>query len=42
VEDEELEAHQMTEGMPTTIAGFKDHPLYAHYFIATLNDILPR
>ncbi|RDB14699.1 DNA repair protein rhp41 [Hypsizygus marmoreus] len=28
VEDEELEAAQMMEGMPTTIAGFKDHPLY--------------
>ncbi|KAF9465269.1 hypothetical protein BDZ94DRAFT_1160286 [Collybia nuda] len=28
VEDEELEAAQMTEGMPTTISGFKDHPLY--------------
>ncbi|KAF8835388.1 Rad4-domain-containing protein [Paxillus ammoniavirescens] len=29
LEDEELHNHQLTEGMPTTIAGFKDHPLYA-------------
>ncbi|KAG6843606.1 hypothetical protein H0H87_002651, partial [Tephrocybe sp. NHM501043] len=29
VEDEELDAAQMTEGMPTTISGFKDHPIYA-------------
>ncbi|EAU86269.2 DNA repair protein rhp42 [Coprinopsis cinerea okayama7 len=28
VEDEELAQAQMTEGMPTTIAGFKDHPVY--------------
>ncbi|GLB38652.1 putative rad4 beta-hairpin domain 2 [Lyophyllum shimeji] len=28
VEDEELETAQMMEGMPTTIAGFKDHPIY--------------
>ncbi|KNZ73151.1 DNA repair protein rhp41 [Termitomyces sp. J132] len=28
VEDEELNAAQMTEGMPTTISGFKDHPIY--------------
>ncbi|KAI0648178.1 hypothetical protein C8Q79DRAFT_905740 [Trametes meyenii] len=28
LEDEELQANQMTEGMPTSIAGFKDHPLY--------------
>ncbi|KAI0763653.1 hypothetical protein BD413DRAFT_495167 [Trametes elegans] len=28
VEDEELQANQLTEGMPTSIAGFKDHPLY--------------
>ncbi|KAF8644668.1 hypothetical protein AX16_008328 [Volvariella volvacea WC 439] len=28
VEDEELETAQLMEGMPTTIAGFKDHPLY--------------
>ncbi|KAH9931640.1 Rad4-domain-containing protein [Epithele typhae] len=27
-EDEELQAHQMTEAMPTTVTGFKDHPLY--------------
>jgi xeroderma pigmentosum group C-complementing protein len=27
IEDEELAAAQMQEGMPTTIAGFKDHPL---------------
>ncbi|KAI0074037.1 Rad4-domain-containing protein [Panus rudis PR-1116 ss-1] len=28
VEDEELHANQMTEQMPTSMAGFKDHPLY--------------
>lgn len=28
LEDEELEAAQMLEGMPSTISGFKDHPLY--------------
>ncbi|KAK0202067.1 hypothetical protein DFS33DRAFT_1386353 [Desarmillaria ectypa] len=28
VEDVELESAQIREGMPTTIAGFKDHPLY--------------
>ncbi|KIY51558.1 Rad4-domain-containing protein [Fistulina hepatica ATCC 64428] len=28
LEDEELESAQMTEGMPTTLAGFKDHPFY--------------
>ncbi|KAI0821974.1 hypothetical protein BC628DRAFT_1460116 [Trametes gibbosa] len=28
VEDEELQVNQMTEGMPTSMAGFKDHPLY--------------
>ncbi|KAF8628657.1 hypothetical protein AX15_003788 [Amanita polypyramis BW_CC] len=28
VEDEELEVAQLMEGMPTTLAGFKDHPLY--------------
>ncbi|KAG5646006.1 hypothetical protein DXG03_004608 [Asterophora parasitica] len=28
VEDEELEAAQMMEGMPSTVSGFKDHPLY--------------
>jgi xeroderma pigmentosum group C-complementing protein len=28
LEDEELHNHQLTEGMPTTIAGFKDHPLF--------------
>ncbi|KAG8214342.1 hypothetical protein J3R82DRAFT_9308 [Butyriboletus roseoflavus] len=29
LEDDELHTHQLTEGMPTTIAGFKNHPLYA-------------
>jgi len=29
VEDEQLQSNQLTEGMPTTIAGFKDHPMYA-------------
>ncbi|KAH7925571.1 Rad4-domain-containing protein [Leucogyrophana mollusca] len=28
-EDDELHNHQLTEGMPTTMAGFKDHPLHA-------------
>jgi xeroderma pigmentosum group C-complementing protein len=28
LEDQELDAVQFTEGMPTTITGFKDHPLY--------------
>ncbi|EIW81219.1 Rad4-domain-containing protein [Coniophora puteana RWD-64-598 SS2] len=28
LEDDELRNHQLTEGMPTTLAGFKDHPLY--------------
>ncbi|KAI5996749.1 hypothetical protein EDC04DRAFT_2872333 [Pisolithus marmoratus] len=28
VEDDELHIHQLTEGMPTTLAGFKDHPIY--------------
>ncbi|KAF9448723.1 Rad4-domain-containing protein [Macrolepiota fuliginosa MF-IS2] len=28
IEDEELETAQMLEGMPTTVGGFKDHPIY--------------
>ncbi|KAH9841395.1 Rad4-domain-containing protein [Rhodofomes roseus] len=28
LEDEELQTNQLTEGMPTSMAGFKDHPLY--------------
>lgn len=28
LEDDELHTHQLTEGMPTTLAGFKDHPIY--------------
>ncbi|XP_006462844.1 hypothetical protein AGABI2DRAFT_47748, partial [Agaricus bisporus var. bisporus H97] len=28
IEDEELETAQMLEGMPTTMTGFKDHPVY--------------
>ncbi|KAA1469725.1 Rad4-domain-containing protein [Dentipellis sp. KUC8613] len=28
LEDEELTSNQLTEKMPTTVAGFKDHPLY--------------
>ncbi|KAF9485754.1 Rad4-domain-containing protein [Pholiota conissans] len=28
LEDEELDLLQMKEGMPTTIGGFKDHPVY--------------
>lgn len=27
VEDAELESAQIREGMPTSIAGFKDHPV---------------
>lgn len=30
LEDDELHNHQLTEGMPTTLAGFKDHPLYVY------------
>ncbi|KDR82961.1 hypothetical protein GALMADRAFT_238668 [Galerina marginata CBS 339.88] len=29
LEDQELQAAQLMEGMPTTMTGFKDHPLYA-------------
>lgn len=29
VEDAELQSYQLTEAMPTSMAGFKDHPLYA-------------
>lgn len=29
IEDDELVVNQFTEGMPTTIGGFKDHPLWA-------------
>ncbi|EMD39582.1 hypothetical protein CERSUDRAFT_111894 [Gelatoporia subvermispora B] len=28
LEDEELQSNQLTEAMPTSMAGFKDHPLY--------------
>ncbi|KAI0301205.1 hypothetical protein B0F90DRAFT_1628752 [Multifurca ochricompacta] len=28
VEDDELAVNQFTEGMPTTLSGFKDHPFY--------------
>ncbi|EJD41269.1 Rad4-domain-containing protein [Auricularia subglabra TFB-10046 SS5] len=28
VEDEEMHALQVVEGMPTSVAGFKDHPIY--------------
>lgn len=31
VEDDELIVNQFTEGMPTSLSGFKDHPLYASY-----------
>jgi xeroderma pigmentosum group C-complementing protein len=31
VEDNELIVDQFTEGMPTTISGFKDHPLCASH-----------
>jgi len=27
IEDEQLQSNQLTEGMPTTMTGFKDHPL---------------
>jgi xeroderma pigmentosum group C-complementing protein len=27
IEDEELQVNQMMEGMPTSMAGFKGHPL---------------
>ncbi|KAF7980649.1 hypothetical protein HWV62_37466 [Athelia sp. TMB] len=29
LEDQELQTNQLTEGMPTTMVGFKDHPIYA-------------
>lgn len=32
LEDDELHTHQLTEGMPTTMAGFKNHPLCVHTF----------
>ena len=28
LEDDELQESQLREGMPTSMAGFKDHPLY--------------
>ncbi|OCH87725.1 Rad4-domain-containing protein [Obba rivulosa] len=28
LEDEELQSYQLTEAMPSSMAGFKDHPLY--------------
>ncbi|KAI6006450.1 Rad4 beta-hairpin domain 3-domain-containing protein [Pisolithus marmoratus] len=28
LEDDEAHIHQLTEGMPITLAGFKDHPIY--------------
>lgn len=31
IEDEELDANEMKEAMPTTISGFKDHPLYVFH-----------
>ena len=35
VEDNELIVDQFTEGMPTTISGFKDHPLFvSHSFFS--------
>lgn len=33
VEDEELQSYQITEGMPTSMAGFKDHPLYVDHLL---------
>lgn len=30
LEDDELHTHQLTEGMPTTMTGFKNHPLCVH------------
>lgn len=27
IEDQELDAAQLMEGMPTTMGGFKDHPM---------------
>ncbi|KAL0579882.1 hypothetical protein V5O48_002129 [Marasmius crinis-equi] len=32
LEDEELDNAQLIEGMPTTIGGFKDHPLFAQSY----------
>jgi len=28
IEDDELQVHQRIEGMPTSVSGFKDHPIY--------------
>ncbi|KAI6041182.1 hypothetical protein EDC04DRAFT_2986916 [Pisolithus marmoratus] len=28
IEDDKLHIHQLTEGVPTMLAGFKDHPIY--------------
>jgi xeroderma pigmentosum group C-complementing protein len=34
IEEEELKMVEITEGMPTSVAGFKDHPVYAMLFAA--------
>lgn len=34
IEDDELEAAQYSGGMPNSIAGFKNHPLYVFWFAA--------
>ena len=43
VEDDELVVNQFTEGMPTTIGGFKDHPLcVSHPFCSSAPYLRPR
>lgn len=42
VEDDELVVNQFAEGMPTTIGGFKDHPLCAfHSFVPSTPYLSP-
>ena len=38
LEDEELHVNQMTEHMPTTMVGFKDHPLYVVHLVPLPQD----
>ena len=39
VEDDELIVNQYTEGMPTTITGFKDHPLCASRLLLLVSSV---
>lgn len=31
IEDEEFELNQVIEGMPTSVVGFKDHPVWVWF-----------